>query len=82
MTTSDPCEYCDGTIEHRQIRARFQFHDQTIYVDQVPAWVCIHCGEQYFDAPVYKRLEAIARQRERITETICFPLAVYDMVLD
>ncbi len=40
--------------------------------DHVPAWVCSKCGEQYFDAPVYKRLEQIARQRERITETVCF----------
>jgi YgiT-type zinc finger domain-containing protein len=53
------------------------FHGQTIYVDNVPAWVCTQCGEQYFDAPVYKRLEAIARQPERITQTVCFPLAEY-----
>lgn len=82
MTSPDRCEFCDGIMEHRQIRARFQFHGQTIYVDHVPTWVCTHCGEQYFDAPVYKRLEAIARQRERIKETICFPLAAYDMVLN
>jgi len=81
MTASDTCEFCDGSVEHHHIRARFQFHGQTIYVDRVPAWVCTHCGEQYFDAPVYKRLEAIARQCERITETVCFPLAAYDMAL-
>ena len=51
-------------------------------IDDVPAWVCTHCGEQSFDAPVYKRLEAIARQPERITDTVCFPLAAYDMALD
>ena len=82
MEPADLCEFCEGTVEHRQIRARFHFHGQTIYVDNVPTWVCTRCGEQYFDAPVYKRLEAIARQRERITQTICFPLAEYDMALD
>ncbi len=82
MSHADCCACCAGPIAPRQVRARFHFHGQTIYVDHVPAWVCIHCGEQYFDAPVYKRLEAIARQRERITETVCFPLAEYDMVLD
>jgi YgiT-type zinc finger domain-containing protein len=82
MSYTDCCECCEGPIAHRQIRARFQFHGQTIYVDHVPAWVCTHCGEQYFDAPVYKRLEAIARQRDRIQETVCFPLAEYDMALD
>ena len=82
MMSIDTCEFCEGTVEHQQIRARFHFRGQTIYVDHVPAWVCTKCGEQYFDAPVYKRLEQIARQRERITETVCFPLAEYDMALD
>ena len=82
MAHIDTCEFCEGTVEQRQIRARFHFHGQTIYVDHVPAWVCTKCGEQYFDAPVYKRLEEIAKQRNRITETVCFPLAEYDMALD
>lgn len=82
MSQADCCERCAGPIASRQIRAQFHFHGQTVYVDHVPAWVCTHCGEQYFDAPVYKRLEEIARQRDRIQETVCFPLAVYDMVLD
>lgn len=79
MTNHDLCEFCDGKVEKRTIQARFRFKGQTIYVDRVPAWVCAKCGEQYFDAPVYKRLEEIARHRSRIKKTICFPLAEYDM---
>jgi YgiT-type zinc finger domain-containing protein len=82
MISADRCEFWDGMVEHRQVRARFQFYGHTIYVDRVPAWICTHCGEQYFAVPVYKRLEEIARQRKRLTETICFPLAEYDMALD
>ena len=82
MPSEEVCEFCDGEMISQKVRARFHFHGETIYVDHVPAWVCTHCGEQYFDAPVYKRLEMIARQRERITETICFPLVEYDRVLD
>jgi len=81
MTKRDACEFCDGKMEERVIQARFHFKGQTIYVDRVPAWVCAKCGEQYFDAPVYKRLEEIAEYRNRISKTICFPLAEYDMVL-
>jgi YgiT-type zinc finger domain-containing protein len=82
MTDMDACEFCEGVVEHRDIRARFHYRGQTIYVDHVPAWVCTRCGEQYFDAPVYKRLEAIAQHGEQIQETVCFPLAEYHMVLD
>ncbi len=74
----DPCDFCEGKVLPRIIRARFRYQDRTIYVDRVPAWVCDRCSEQYFEAVVYKRLEAIARQRRRIKRTISFPLARYD----
>ena len=68
-------------MARRVIRARFSYKGQTIYVDHVPAWVCSKCGEQYFDAPVYKRLEGIARQRHRIKRSVSFPLAEYDAAI-
>lgn len=81
MTADDLCEFCQGKVDQRMIRARFHFKGSTIYVDDVPAWVCERCGEQYFDAPVYKRLEEIAKHRRRIKKTVTFPLARYDMAL-
>lgn len=81
MAKHDLCEFCDGKIEYRIIQARFHFKHQIIYIDGVPAWVCVKCGEQYFDAPVYKRLEEIARQGNQIKKTICFPLADYNVVI-
>lgn len=82
VTTNDLCEYCEGNVEHRVIRAKFHFKGRTIYIDNVPAWVCVKCGEKYYDAPVYKRLEKIARQRKHIKKTICFPLAEYDVMVN
>jgi YgiT-type zinc finger domain-containing protein len=73
----DPCEFCDGRVEQRVVQARFRHRGRTVYIDHVPAWVCNRCGEQYFDAPVYKQMEAIARHSDRITRTISFPLAEY-----
>lgn len=81
LTTYDVCQFCDGKLEQRVVQARFHFKGQTIYVNDVPAWICAKCGEEYFDAPVYKRLEEIAKHRSRIKKTICFPLAEYDMAL-
>lgn len=78
----DPCEFCNGHVEQQLIRARFHFKGQTIYVDHVPAWVCSQCHEQYFDAPVYKRLEEIAKRKEVIQGTVSFPLAEYNAALN
>ena len=77
----DRCEFCDGEMEQRRVLARFRFKGETIYVENVPTWVCNRCAEQYFDASVYKRLEQIAQQRERIQRTISFPLAEFDMAI-
>ena len=82
MTKNDLCEYCEGSVEQRLIRTEFHFKGQTIYVENVPAWVCSKCGEKYYDAPIYKRLEEIASRREHIKKTVCFPLAEYGMVLN
>lgn len=80
-TIHDICEFCDGKIEERVVRARFHYNGSTIFIDSVPAWVCAQCGEEYFDAPVYKRMEEIARHSDSIEKTICFPFAEYDMAL-
>ena len=42
----DQCEFCEGEMEQRRVLARFRFKGQTIYVENVPAWVCNKCGEQ------------------------------------
>ena len=81
MKKEEQCEFCEGTMEAGLIRARFHFKGHTIYVDNVPAWVCNRCHEQYFDAPVYKRLEELAKHRAKIKKTVSFPLAEYDMAL-
>lgn len=77
----DQCEFCQGEMEQRRVLARFRFRGQTIYVENVPAWVCNRCGEQYFDAPIYKHLEEIAGQSERIQRVISFPLAEFDVAI-
>ena len=68
-------------MELRTKLVRFRYRGQTIYVDHVPVWVCNQCGEEYFDAPAYKHLEQIARERERIQRVISFPLAEFEMAL-
>ena len=76
----DRCEFCEGEMEYQHKMVRFRYQGQTIYVEHVPVWVCNQCGEEYFDANVYKHLEEIARQRECIQRQISFPLATFEMV--
>jgi len=73
----EQCEYCEGALGMQHVLVPFRYNGETIYVENVPTWVCAKCGEKYFDAPVYKRLEQIARQRKRIRRAITFPLAKF-----
>jgi YgiT-type zinc finger domain-containing protein len=72
---TEQCEYCAGEMEYRVVLTPFRYKGETIFVENVPALVCNKCGERYFDAPVYKRLEKIAQQSKRIRRAISFPLA-------
>lgn len=73
------CEVCNGKLENRCVLAGFRFLGETIYIENVPAWVCTHCSEQYYDALIYKQMEQNARHKERIERMISFPLAEYKM---
>lgn len=77
----EQCDFCEGTLEQRRVLVRFRFKGETMYIENVPAWVCKQCAEQYFDAPVYKQMEKIAQQRTRIQREISFPLAEFEMAL-
>jgi YgiT-type zinc finger domain-containing protein len=71
------CEFCDGVVEETVRRVPFHYRKELIYVDNVPVKVCRKCGELYFEAAVYKRLERIAEQRKNIRTKVTFPLADY-----
>ena len=77
----DFCDFCDGVVEEAVRRVPFHYRKELIYVDNVPVKVCGKCGELYFAAIVYKRLEKIAEKRKTIRTKITFPLADYRKAL-
>ena len=71
------CDFCDGLIRSTVRRVPFRHKKDTVYVDNVPVRSCSKCGEIYFEAAVYKRLEKIAENKPHIRTRISFPLADY-----
>ncbi len=76
--SADMCEYCNGTVEEKVAQVDFRYKGHIIYIKNVPVGVCNKCGERYFDAKVYKKLEEIARKKHKIKNKISFPLANYE----
>lgn len=54
-----PCEFCDTDQPQEQKLVTFarQRHGQWFIFEDVPAWVCPHCGHRYFDADVLVTME-------------------------
>nr|VFK52714.1 MAG: YgiT-type zinc finger domain-containing protein [Candidatus Kentron sp. TC]VFK63717.1 MAG: YgiT-type zinc finger domain-containing protein [Candidatus Kentron sp. TC] len=46
-----PCEVCGGTgFRHDEVEEVFQVDGRYILVQDIPATVCMRCGEKTFDA--------------------------------
>jgi YgiT-type zinc finger domain-containing protein len=54
-----PCEFCDTKQpqEQKQVTIARQRQGQWYIFEDVPAWVCPHCGHRYFDADVVVAME-------------------------
>lgn len=54
-----PCDFCD--TDQPQVRRRVTVtrrrHGQVFIFENVPAWVCPHCGHRTFDADVLAAME-------------------------
>ncbi|MFZ4815353.1 MAG: type II toxin-antitoxin system MqsA family antitoxin [Phototrophicaceae bacterium] len=57
--TKLPCEFCDTheALVQKRITLTRQRHGQWFIFEDVPAWVCAHCGHRYFDADVLEAME-------------------------
>lgn len=44
------CRLCGGKVEKHNVNVENWWGDTLTIVEDVPAWVCADCGEQYFDA--------------------------------
>ncbi len=55
----DRCHECGGTVfEAKHVRMIFDREGHIKIVDQVPADVCVQCGEKYFTPGVTRALAA------------------------
>jgi YgiT-type zinc finger domain-containing protein len=53
------CYLCGGKTTSQRVTAENWWGDELALVENVPAWVCENCGEQYFDAKISKQLDQL-----------------------
>lgn len=53
------CLYCQGELEQKKISYNANRNGYHLIIDDVPAWVCVQCGEPLFDEPTVEALQAM-----------------------
>ena len=59
---TESCYFCKGTVVRQSTTVDFWWGDDLKIIENAPAGVCTQCGEKYFDALVYKRMERLAKE--------------------
>jgi YgiT-type zinc finger domain-containing protein len=59
------CYFCKGRVVQEKIDVDFRWGRKLKVIEKVPAGVCQQCGEQYFEAAVYKAMEKLVTSRAK-----------------
>lgn len=66
------CLYCKGNMEKGYAPFHLDQNGYHIQWDQVPAWVCVQCGEPYFESPqvtlIQKAVMALEREAHELLQ--------------
>ena len=68
------CAYCGGEIVERLQRVDYRVHGQLYILENVPAGICLQCGEQFFTAEVAHRMESVVAAATGPIKTIPIPV--------
>ncbi|HEY7171175.1 MAG TPA: YgiT-type zinc finger protein [Vicinamibacterales bacterium] len=57
-----PCPRCGGAVQRAMVRSAFWHDNQPAIVEDIPAFVCSTCLEQYYDDDVSEALRRLAEE--------------------
>ena len=64
------CYFCRGKVEASKVDVDFRWGGKLKVIRDVPGGVCRQCGERYFDAAVYKKMEKLGASRKKSEERL------------
>ncbi|KFD41045.1 hypothetical protein HX99_05230 [Peptococcaceae bacterium SCADC1_2_3] len=71
------CFQCGNPTVKKLVVAENWWGDTFTMVENVPAWICENCGEQYFDAEVVKELDKMKEKPPQAKRVMQVPVYVY-----
>jgi YgiT-type zinc finger domain-containing protein len=72
------CLVCHHEMIERRIALDLRVGEELLVVEEVPATVCEHCGEQVFTPEVTRQVQAAVKARKRAIRTMVVPVLSLD----
>ena len=71
------CVFCGAQTELRRVTAENWWGEKLALVEDVPAWVCVSCGEPFFDAETCKLLDRMRSHPPAVRRTVEVPIYAF-----
>lgn len=76
------CVFCGGPVKAKKVSFSYEYNDNMILIKNVPAEVCLHCGEQMYSPETTDKIISIAQSSRKPAKTIKVPLYDFKMEKD
>ncbi|MFB3786162.1 MAG: YgiT-type zinc finger protein [bacterium] len=73
------CKYCQSGTVMGRVRSVFWAGEELIVLENIPARVCPTCQEPYYSGPTLDRIEALLKNRARVTATRTLDIPVFSL---
>ena len=64
------CEFCSGKTRNKRVKRQHWLHGKLYIVENVPAEVCLGCGERYFHATTLDEIDQHLLAEHEVKERI------------
>ena len=68
------CVFCGGPVHPQKVTFTYEHNDRMILIKNVPAEVCLHCGEQIYSPETTDQILSISKSPKKPIKTIHVPL--------
>ena len=72
--TLSACHNCGSPVQRRRVKQDFWIKGKLIVVENVPAAVCLQCGERRVDAATGRRVLQLLNDRQSISTAPTIPV--------
>ncbi|OGQ79412.1 MAG: hypothetical protein A3F90_00660 [Deltaproteobacteria bacterium RIFCSPLOWO2_12_FULL_60_19] len=72
------CLVCHWEMVDGKVTVDLRMGDELLIIESVPATVCHHCGERVFTPEVTRKLQSLAKQRQKPPRTLNVPVFSLD----